>query len=151
MSNFPGSAIERLEAAGPTDLRASFKEFAARPRQLGLTVIISDFLDPGGFDAGIKILRTLGHDVFVVHITSEHDRNPGAYGEVRFVDAETGELREVEVTPRLAAAYIKAWDAHAAELEHFCGRYDVGYVRADAERPFEDIVLKAFRQGRFVA
>ena len=43
------------------------------------------------------------------------------------------------------------WEAHAAELEHFCGRYDVGYVRADAERPFEDIVLKAFRQGRFLA
>ena len=37
------------------------------------------------------------------------------------------------------------------ELERFCGRYDIGYVRADAERPFEDIVLKAFRQGRFLA
>ena len=55
------------------------------------------------------------------------------------------------MTPRLASAYVKAWEAHAAELEHFCGRYDIGYVRADAERPFEDIVLKAFRQGRFVA
>jgi hypothetical protein len=89
--------------------------------------------------------------VFVVHITSEQDRNPGAFGEVRFVDAETGELREVEVTPRLASAYAKAWQGHATELENFCGRYDVGYVRADAEQPFEDIVLKAFRQGRFVA
>ena len=143
--------LEKMEAGGETDLRASFKEFAARPRQLGLTVIISDFLDPGGFDAGIKILRSLGHDVFVVHITSERDRNPGAFGEVRFVDSETGELREVEVTPRLAAAYSKAWDAHAEELEHFCGRYDIGYVRADAAQPFEDIILKAFRQGRFVA
>ena len=57
---------------------------------------------------------------------------------MRFVDAETGERREIEVTPRLAAAYVEAWDAHAAELEHFCGRYDIGYVRADAERPFED-------------
>ena len=146
--------FEQLETARgrrPTDLRESFKEFAARPRQLGLTVIISDFLDPGGFEAGLKILRTLGHDVFVVHIASERDRDPGAFGEVRFVDVETGELREVEVTPRLASAYIKAWEAHAAELEHFCGRYDIGYVRADAERPFEDIVLKAFRQGRFLA
>ena len=25
------------------------------------------------------------------------------------------------------------------ELERFCGRYDIGYVRADAERPFEEI------------
>jgi uncharacterized protein (DUF58 family) len=150
--------LERLEAAGPTDLRESFKEFASRPRQLGLTVVISDFLDPhdghadgAGFEAGLKILRTLGHDVFVVHVTSERDRDPGAFGDVRFVDVETGELRDVEVTPRLASAYIKAWDAHAAQLQGFCGRYDIGYVRADVARPFEDIVLKTFRQGRFLA
>ena len=143
--------LDRMEPAGPTDLRQSFKEFAARARQTGLTVIISDFLDPGGFEAGLKILRTLGHDVFVVHIASERDRDPGAYGDVRFVDAETGDEREIEVTPRLASAYVEAWLAHAAELEHFCGRYDIGYVRADAERPFEDVILKAFRQGRFLA
>jgi uncharacterized protein (DUF58 family) len=143
--------LERMEAAGPTDLRMSFKNFAARSRQLGLTVILSDFLDPSGFEAGLKILRTLGHDVFVVHVASERDRDPGAFGDVRFMDVETGELRELELTPKLAAAYVKAWEAHAAELEHFCGRYDIGYVRADAERPFEDIVLKAFRQGRFLA
>jgi uncharacterized protein (DUF58 family) len=145
--------LEALEAAGQTDLRTSFKEFASRPRQLGLAVIISDFLDPGvdGVEAGLKILRTLGHDVFVVHVASRQDRDPGGFGEVRFVDAETGELREVDVTPRLAAAYTRAWDQHAAELERFCGRYDIGYVRADAEKPFEDVILRSFRQGRFLA
>ena len=143
--------LERLEAAGPTDLRESFKAFASRGRQLGLTVVISDFLDPGGFEAGLKILRTLGHDVFAVHVTSLRDRDPGAFGDVRFVDAETGEVRDVDVTPRLAAAYASAWRQHAAHLEQFCGRYDVGYVRADVEHPFEDVVLKTFRQGRFLA
>lgn len=143
--------LERLEAAGPTDLRESFKEFAARGRRQGLAVVISDFLDPGGFEAGLKILRTLGHDVFVAHVASQHDRDPGAYGDVRFVDMETGAQRDVEVTPRLAAAYQTAWAAHADDLESFCGRYQIGYVRANAETPFEDIVLKAFRQGRFLA
>jgi uncharacterized protein (DUF58 family) len=143
--------LEALNAAGPTDLRESCKAFASRPRQLGLVVIISDFLDPGGFEAGLKILRTLGHDVFVVHVTSERDRDPGVFGTVRFVDVETGEMREVEVTPRLAAAYVQASTAHGTALERFCGRYDIGYVRADAERPFEDVILRTFRQGRFLA
>jgi uncharacterized protein (DUF58 family) len=143
--------LEKIEAAGPTNLRESFKEFASRPRQMGLAVIISDFLDPGGFETGLKILRTIGHDVFAVHIASTQDRDPGAFGDARFVDAETGEMRELEVTPRLAAAYTAAWESHAAQLQSFCGRYDVGYVRADAERPFEEIILKAFRQGRFLA
>ena len=142
--------LERLEASGRTDLRESLKAFASRPRPVGLTVIISDFMDPGGFEAGLKILRTLGHDVFVVHVASQADRDPAMLGDVRFVDAETGELRDVDVTPRLAAAYSGAWEAHATELQHFCGRYGLGYVRADAERPFEEIVLQAFRQGRFL-
>jgi uncharacterized protein (DUF58 family) len=143
--------LERLEPAGPTDLRESFKEFASRPRQMGLAVIISDFLDPGGFETGLKILRSIGHDVFAVHIASARDRDPGSLGDARFVDAETGEMRHVDVTPRLIAAYKAAWEAHAEALETFCGRYDIGYVQADVDRPFEDVVLKTFRQGRFVA
>jgi uncharacterized protein (DUF58 family) len=143
--------LEQLEPAGPTDLHESVRQFAVRSRHLGLTVIISDFLDPGGVEAGLKTLRTIGHDVFVVHVASERDRNPGVSGNVRFVDAETGDLRDVDVTPRLASAYVEAWQAHTAALEQFCGRYDIGYIRADAERPFEEIVLAAFRQGRFLA
>jgi uncharacterized protein (DUF58 family) len=151
-------ALEQLEAAGPTDLRAACKAFASRPRQNGLVVVISDFLEPdpaskdaAGPQAGLKILRTIGHDVFAVHVTSERDRDPGVLGTVRFVDVETGEIREIEVTPRLAAAYVKAAETHAEALEHFCGRYDIGYVRADSERPFEDVILRTFRQGRFLA
>src|SRR5262245_56371823 len=79
-------ALEQLEPSGPTDLRAACKAFASRPRQLGLVVMISDFLEAGssesrfpagdpssdmtGPQAGLKILRTLGHDVFAVQVTS---------------------------------------------------------------------------------
>jgi uncharacterized protein (DUF58 family) len=143
--------LERMTADGATDLRASFKQFASRTRQQGLAVVISDFLDPAGFEPGLKMLASMGHDVFAVHITSERDRDPGALGEVRFVDAETGDLRDVEVTPSLVSAYDRAWHAHAEELERFCGRYDLGYIRADAAQPFQDVILKTFRKGRFLA
>ncbi len=143
--------LEKLEPNGPTNLRAAFTEFAARGRQRGLVAVISDFLDVDGCETGLKILRTLGHDVFAVHVASEADRGMGTFGDVRFVDAETGERRDIEVTPRLAAAYSAAWQSHTDAIEHFCGRYDIGYVRADAERPFDEIILQAFRQGRFLA
>ena len=143
--------LERLEPGGTTNLRETFKQFASRSRQQGLAVVISDFLDPQGFESGLKILASMGHDVFVVHIASQADRMPGSLGEVRFVDTETGELRDVEVTPALARAYSEMWETHAAELELFCGRYNLGYVRADAERSFEQIILHTFRKGRFLA
>lgn len=142
--------LERLETKGPTDLREAFKAFGGRTRQQGLAVVISDFLDPHGFEPGLKMLASMGHDVFAVHITSAKDRDPGALGDVRFVDAETGELRDVDVTPSLAAAYRGAWRTHQVELERFCGRFNLGYVQADADQPFEQIILKTFRQGRFL-
>jgi uncharacterized protein (DUF58 family) len=143
--------LERMDTAGPTDLRESFKQFASRTRQQGLAVVISDFLDPHGFESALKMLASMGHDIFVVHVTSHVDRDPGALGEVRFVDSETDEVRDIEVTPALVQAYDKAWHAHAEELERFCGRYDLGYIRADAHVPFQEIILKTFRQGRFLA
>jgi uncharacterized protein (DUF58 family) len=143
--------LERMQPDGATDLRETFKQFAGRTRQQGLAVVVSDFLDPHGFEQGLKTLSAMGHDVFVVHVASQSDRDPGALGEARFVDVETGERRDIEVTPGLAEAYRTAWQAHADDLERFCGRYDLGYVRADAEVPFEDIVLKTFRKGRFLS
>jgi uncharacterized protein (DUF58 family) len=143
--------LERLEVEGPTDLREVFMQFASRTRQQGLAVIISDFLDPHGFEPGLKLVASMGHDVFVVHVASVSDSDPKALGEVRFVDAETGEVRDVDVTPALARAYGEAWQSHAEELERFCGRFALGYVRADAEVPFDQIILKTFRKGRFLA
>ena len=143
--------LERMETTGDTNLRGAFTEFASRTRQSGLAVVVSDFLDPNGFENGLKLLASMGHDVFVVHVASQSDRDPGSLGEVRFVDAETGELRDVEVTPALAQAYGAAWQTHAEELERFCGRYNLGYLRADAEAPFEQIILSTFRKGRFLA
>jgi uncharacterized protein (DUF58 family) len=143
--------LEKFKADGQTNLRKSINDFAGRGRRRGLVAVISDFLDADGCETGLKILRTLGHDVFAVHVVSSADRDTSSFGDVRFVDAETGERRDIEVTPRLAAAYHAAWQEHTDAIEAFCGRYDIGYVRADVERPFEDIILQAFRQGRFLA
>jgi uncharacterized protein (DUF58 family) len=143
--------LERMESGGDTDLRETFKQFAGRTRQQGLAVVISDFLDPHGFEPGLKTLSAMGHDVFVVHVASAADRICDVLGEVRFVDAETGVVRDVEVTPALAEAYADAWHRHAVSLERFCGRYNLGHVRADAETPFAEVILDAFRKGRFLA
>lgn len=143
--------LERLETRGATDLREAFMRFGARPRQQGLAVVISDVLDPHGCEHGLKLLASMGHDVFVVHVTSAQDGEVRALGDVRFVDAETGAVRDVDVTPALARAYQEAWQAHVSEVERFCGRFALGYVRADVAASFEDIILKTFRKGRFLA
>jgi uncharacterized protein (DUF58 family) len=142
--------LERLEANGATDVLQSVRQFAGRTHRRGVALVISDLLDPAAVD-GLRLLSSLRHDVFVVHMVSEHERDIGALGEVRFVDVESGEHIDLDVTGGLARAYGQAWDARTAEIEAFCARYRFVYVRARAEDPFEDIILRTFREGGFLA
>jgi uncharacterized protein (DUF58 family) len=143
--------LEQLEASGKTDLRQAFKQFAARSARRGLAIVISDFLDPDGFEPALRTLAAAGHEVLVVHLMSTRERDLDALGSVRFVDAESGEHRDIEVTAALARAYTDVWSEYAEELKVFCGRCRLAYVRARAEDPFEDIMLRTFREGGFVA
>jgi uncharacterized protein (DUF58 family) len=142
--------LEALEAHGATDVLQSVRQFAARMHRRGVALVISDLLDPAAVE-GLRLLSSLRHDVFVVHIVSERERDVGALGEVRFVDVESGEQVDLDVTDGLARAYGQAWDARAAEIESYCARYRFVYVRARAEDPFEDIILSTFREGGFLA
>jgi uncharacterized protein (DUF58 family) len=143
--------LDGLDASGATNLYESFKQFAARGWTAGLCVVISDCLDPAGCERALKLLASAGHEIDVVHLTSKRDRQCAAMGELRLVDEETGDLYDIEVTPGVSAAYEQTFDQFAVDVERFCGRYGMGYLHAETERPFEEIVLRAFRQGRFLA
>ena len=145
--------LERLDADGPTDLREAFTAVrvarpAAGPRGRDLRLPRSAGLRAGPQDSRRRSATTSSS------CTSRRtrDRDPGALGEVRFVDAETGEharrRRDARARRRPTA---RRGRRTPSELEHFCGRYNLGYVRADAEAPFEDIILQTFRKGRFLA
>jgi len=145
------AALDRVATAGQTSLVQAFTQFASTSRPRGLAIVISDFLDPAGIEAGLKVLSRTRHDVCAVYVTSAQEPAIGALGEIRCVDAETGEVRDIDVTAGLAKAYREAWQAHALAIEQCCKRWQVAYVRANAEDPLEDVMLRTFRQGGFVA
>jgi uncharacterized protein (DUF58 family) len=139
-----------MRPEGATDARAAFKVYCTDTRRRGLAVVISDFLDPLGFASGLDILRHFRHDIFAVQISSPEETEPGLKGDLQLVDSEDGAVREVTVTPALLAAYRAAVESQAAEMERYCMRYEVGYVRAATDYPFEELILNVFRQGRFL-
>jgi hypothetical protein len=66
------------------------------------------------------------------------------------VDAEDRLRRDITVTPALLRAYRGEFERHCKAVEDYCGRYELGYVRTITDFPFEDLVLRIFRQGRFL-
>src|SRR2546425_921086 len=135
---------------GQTDARASFKTYCTETRRRGLAVVVSDFFDGHGFEGALDILRHFRHDIFVVHIASHEEIDPGLRGELLLVDAESNQTREITITPSLLAAYRVEYAKYCEAIESYCGKYQLGYVRTTTDFPFEELVLKVFRQGRFL-
>jgi len=142
--------LDALSPAGETDLRGAVRGFAARSRRRGVAVVISDFLDPDGVEPSLRMLSAMGHDVFVIHVQAAGDGEASPLGPVRIVDIESGDARDLDLTPGLAAAYRDAWIAEVQALRDVCARYRLAYLSASADESFEEVVLQAFRAGGFL-
>jgi len=139
-----------VKSEGETNAKDSFKTYCTSTRRRGLAVVISDFFDQNGFEPALNILRHFRHDIFVVHIASHEEIDPKLRGELMLVDSESQQAREITITPALLAAYHTEYARFCEELESYCWKYQLGYVRTATDFPFDELVLKVFRQGRFV-
>ena len=142
--------LEGMTTQGTTSMVRSFKGFFSSRRRRGLVVVISDFLDPSGFERAFDMLRHYRQDLFAVHIYEVEEREPILPDEVLLKDAELGSIERVKITPSLMSAYRKVFDAHSEALESYCKKNGWGYITAPTEKPFEDLILQVFRQGRFL-
>src|SRR5882757_6077544 len=79
-----------LEPGGATDYVAVLREFIGEFRQRGLVIIISDFLDDQSCERALQYLVDYGHELMLLHIYADEDRNPPWTGELELHDSETG-------------------------------------------------------------
>jgi uncharacterized protein (DUF58 family) len=138
--------LEGLRAGGSTALAVALRRYFALPRANGLAVVISDFLDPAGFESALDVLRNLRQDVLALHLVAREELEPRIAEEVELVDAEDGSTIVARVTPALLAAYRRALEQHGAAIEAYCSRQGWGYARAVTDSSFEDLVLRALRK-----
>ena len=86
----------------------------------------------------------------MIHVASHEEIDPGCRGELVLVDSESNVSREITITPSLLTEYRAEFAKFCEEIESYCGKYQLGYVRTVTDFPFEELVLKVFRQGRFL-
>jgi uncharacterized protein (DUF58 family) len=137
-------------ASGPTDLKAALEEYALKNTVPGVAVVISDLLDPAGYQAGLTALRRRRLEVLLLHLVAEDELHPDLDGDLRLLDAEGGPAREMTVDGPAKAAYRERLHAFFAEVERFCLKTQIDYVRCSTAIPFEELVLRHLRQGGFV-
>jgi uncharacterized protein (DUF58 family) len=112
--------LRDLVTKGHTDLGDALKTFAAEHKRRGLAVLVSDLYDPAGFERGINALRFEGFEPYVVHLRDERDGAPPLGGDVLVYDCETGDEREVTITPAVLEKLGAAYQEYSTRIERFC-------------------------------
>lgn len=134
-------------SAAPTDLPQSLREFAIQTRNPGVAVIVSDFLDPHGYREAITALLGCHFDVNAIQVLAPEELSPELAGDLRLVDSETGETREITVSGALLASYRRRAAEYCAELKQFCVSRGAGYGRLLTSDSTEEFVLRYLRRG----
>ncbi|MEK7386723.1 MAG: DUF58 domain-containing protein [candidate division NC10 bacterium] len=133
--------LGRVRPAGGTTLNDGLQNYARRAREPGLAVVISDLLDPGGFEAGVRALLEHRFDVHLIHVLAPEEMNPELAGDFRLVDSETGEVRELSVDGDAIRAYRERLRQFLERVEAFSRTRELGYHRVTVDTPVEEFVL----------
>ena len=142
--------LGRLEAGGGPAMARGFKQFFAAPRPSGLAIVVSDFLDPEGFQTGLDLLRSRRHEVVILHVGVAVDSMAALEGEQVLVDSESGEELTVRITPATLADYRKECERYALALESYCRKHRWSYVATDTSASVESLVLQSLRSQALI-
>jgi uncharacterized protein (DUF58 family) len=130
---------------GATRLNDALAGYAMRAHEPGLAVVMSDLLDPAGFEAGVRALLERRFDVHVIHLLDPEEVNPEFSGDLRLVDSETGELRELTVDGEALRTYRERLREFLERVEAFCRARELGYHRVVTDTPVEQFVLSQLK------
>ncbi|HHX88080.1 MAG TPA: DUF58 domain-containing protein [Firmicutes bacterium] len=124
-------------------LLASFQK-VLKPRQM--TVLLSDFLSPGGYREGLEKLLAARQELVLIHLASPDELEPTFAGPVALLDVETNRKKEVTVDPYLKQGYREAVQQHRQEIAGFCRRRDINYLLYNTlQDPVEFLLTSAPR------
>jgi uncharacterized protein (DUF58 family) len=142
--------LAAVEPSGRTRLNEGLGEYALRSREPGLVVVLSDLLDPGGFEVGVRALLERRFDVHLLHLLDPEEMNPTLGGDLRLTDSETGEQRDLTVDGDAVRAYRDRLYQFLERVEGACRSREIGYHRVITDTPVEEFVIAQLR-GRLLA
>jgi uncharacterized protein (DUF58 family) len=142
--------LEKVEPEGNTDLAASCRRFCLENRRRGVVLVISDFLDPAGYEEPLKALASRGHEVFALHVLAHEEADPDVSGDFKLIDIETEADVEISATRGVMRAYQRQLDAFRGGLKGFCAEHGIGYLFTTTALPFEELILSYLRVAGLV-
>src|SRR5207249_979826 len=102
-------------------------------------------LAAAGYEAGVRALLERRFDVHLVHVLAPEEMSPEIGGDLRLLDRETGEARELSMDGDAMRAYRERLRQFLERAETFCRTKEIGYHRLTSDSSVEDFVLSQMR------
>jgi uncharacterized protein (DUF58 family) len=142
--------LHKLEPAGPSNLRESLRAFSIKSSGKGVVVLLTDFMDKGGYEDALRYLVARQFDIYVVQVLSQEETDPGIIGDLKLVDVEDNDEAEVTVSAALIQRYKQNLAAYQAGIQQYCSRRGITFLFTSNQVPFDRLVLTYLRQRGLV-
>jgi uncharacterized protein (DUF58 family) len=133
--------LSALTAGGATNFLAVVRQFISRYPQRGVTFVISDFLDDADCEKPLQYLADFGHEIILIQVWSESDREPPWDGELELEDAESGRVVQLPFGSDVRATYTAAFDQYSEHLRDVALRNGGRYVGLSTAVAIEDAIF----------
>src|SRR5437016_13548218 len=80
--------LQKIESAGPSDLRRALRSFTIKCSGKGIVVLLSDLMDKGGYEEALRYLVARQLDIYVIQILSQEEIEPDVVGDLKLVRSE---------------------------------------------------------------
>jgi uncharacterized protein (DUF58 family) len=138
--------LRDLPFEGTSDFTAVGRHFALRHKGKGVVIVLSDFLDKGGYAGGLRYLLSRDLDIYVVQTLAPDEIDPTLVGDLRLRDVEDDDTAEVTISKPLLDKYKANLQAYCTELKEHCTRRGITYLFASTRVPFDVLVMSYLRQ-----
>lgn len=133
--------LQALQPKGKTHLAAAMPRLSM-PSGRGVSVVLSDFLSPGGYETALQSLRYRKQEVSCLQILSRQELAPELEDAVELVDSETGERMEVLASYDVLKRYRKSTADFLEELQRYCHQNSMNYAFMPTEADLEKTLLR---------
>ncbi len=135
---------------GQVAMGEALRTLALRLSHPALILLCTDGYDPEGLAEGITALAGGGHEVVLLHLLTPDELAPPLHGDLRLVDVESGDKREITLDRATLAAYRQRLEAWQVSLRAMVGRHGGRYAFLSTALPTRRLILEELRRAHVV-
>ncbi len=140
--------IQSMEFNGNTRLNDAIK--SRNITQRGVSIIISDFLDPVGVEDAIKYLLYKKQEIVLIQVLAREEVDVTLEGTVNLTDIETGEEMKITVTKSVIDRYMTELQGLKNNLEKMAKKYHMTYMSTVSDESFDKVLFEGFKNTGFI-